>query len=348
MASVDIAKARLLFRPELGYLNTATYGLPPEPAWDALHSALDDWRTGRGEWRRWSDATNRSREAFAALVGVPPTDVATGAQVSQLLAPVAAALPEGAHVIAPEEEFTSNLFPWLVQSARGVRVSTVPARQLADAITEDTDLVAFSLVQSATGEVADTDAVLEAAARVGALTVADGTQACGWLPVDASRFDALACGAYKWLLAPRGSAFLATRPGLRARLIPGQAGWFAGDDPHTSYYGPPLRLASDARALDISPAWFSWVGTAPALDLIEQVGIDAIHAHDVGLANRFLAGLGLPTGDSAIVSVDLPGAEERLAAAGVRAAVRDGRVRASFHLYTTEADVDLAVTALLT
>jgi len=336
-----------LFRPDPGYLNTATYGLPPEPAWDALQTARAEWRTGQGDWRRWSEATERSRESFAALMGVPPADVSIGAQVSQLLAPIAAALPDGARVVAPEDEFTSNLFPWLVQATRGVKVTTVPARELADAITPDTDLVAFSLVQSATGEVADVDAVLSAAAAGGALTVVDGTQACGWLPIDAGRFDALACGAYKWMLAPRGSAFLVTKASLRSRLTAGQAGWFAGDDPHTSYYGPPLRLASDARALDISPAWFSWIGTAPAVELISQVGVAAIHAHNVSLANRFLAGLGRPTGNSAIVSVDLPDAEERLAAAGIRAAVRGGRVRASFHLYTTEADVDLAVAALL-
>ena len=66
----------------------------------------------------------------------------------------------------------------------------------------------------------------------------------------------------------------------------------------------------------------------------------------MALANRFLAGLGQPPGDSAIVTVDVPGAEERLATAGVRAAVRAGRVRASFHVYTTEADVDLALDAL--
>ena len=105
-------------------------------------------------------------------------------------------------------------------------------------------------------------------------------------------------------------------------------------------------MAADARRLDISPAWFNWVATAPALDLIEQVGVEAIRTHDVALANRFRAGLGLPVGESAIVSVDLPGAEERLQAAGVRAAVRGGRLRASFHLYTTEADVDLALDAL--
>ncbi|WP_308209167.1 hypothetical protein [Actinoallomurus purpureus] len=67
---------------------------------------------------------------------------------------------------------------------------------------------------------------------------------------------------------------------------------------------------------------------------------------EIALADRFLAGLGLPPTGSAIVSVDVPGAAERLAAAGVRAAVRDGRLRAAFHLYTTDADVDLALNAL--
>jgi len=81
--------------------------------------------------------------------------------------------------------------------------------------------------------------------------------------------------------------------------------------------------------------------------VLERIGIPVIHDHNVTLANRFLAGLGRPSGDSAIVTVDLPDAETKLKAAGVRAAVRGGRVRASFHVYTTEADVDTALDALL-
>ncbi len=344
--AVEIAKARALFEPAPGWLDTASYGLPPLPAWQALQEALADWRTGRGHWSAWGDETIRARETFARLVGVPASDVTTGAQVSQLVAMIAGSLPAGARVAVAEEEFTSNLFPWLVQDRRGVEVRTVPARELAGEIDEGTDVVAFSLVQSASGEIADLDAIIAAAERVGATTVVDATQACGWLPVDASRVDALLCGAYKWLLSPRGTAFMVTTSALRERIVPSQAGWWAGADPHTSYYGPPLRLAADARSLDISPAWLNWVATAPALELIEQVGVAVIGAHDVALANRFRAGLGLQAGDSAIVSVDVPGAEERLQAAGVRAAVRGGRLRASFHLYTTEADVDLALTAL--
>jgi selenocysteine lyase/cysteine desulfurase len=67
----------------------------------------------------------------------------------------------------------------------------------------------------------------------------------------------------------------------------------------------------------------------------------------VALANRFRAGLGREPGDSAIVSVDWDGAAEKMERAGIRAAARAGSLRASFHLYNTEDDVDAALEALL-
>ncbi|MEQ4302424.1 aminotransferase class V-fold PLP-dependent enzyme [Plantactinospora sp. B6F1] len=343
---MDLAKVRELWKPEPGWLNTASYGLPPDPAWDALQAALADWRTGRTSWEGWDTATGRARTAFARLVGVPVPDVTVGATVSQLLAPVGAALPAGATVLVPEVEFTSNLFPWLVHTERGVRVRTVPTDRLAEAVDADTDLVAFSLVQSADGSVARYDEIVAAAEAHDALVVVDATQGCGWLPFDASRADVVVVGAYKWLMAPRGAAFGYLAPRIRDRLTPLAANWYAGSDPHASYYGPPLRLAEGARRFDLSPAWFCFVGAAPAMELLVEVGLPAVREHNVGLANRFLAGLGQPPRDSAIVTVDIPGAAEKLAAAGVRAAVRAGRVRASFHLYSTEQDVELALTAL--
>jgi selenocysteine lyase/cysteine desulfurase len=344
---LTIEAARELWEPAAPYLNTASYGLPPKPAWDALQAALGDWRHGRTSWERWGDSTEGARAAFARLAGVPEADVAVGGTVAQLIAYVAAMLPDGARVVCGDVEFTSLLFPFMAHADRGVHVRTVPVAQLPEAIDSTTTLVAFSTVQSATGEVVDADAVIAAARHHGALLAADATQSCGWLPLDASRFDFLACAAYKWLLSPRGTAFLAVRPEHLDRLRPLAANWYAGEDVHASYYGPPLRLASGARRLDTSPAWFSWVGTQPALETLERIGIEAIRDHDVGLANRFRDGLGLAPSDSAIVSAEVPGAQERLERAGIRAAVRAGALRASFHVYTTEADVDAALDALL-
>jgi selenocysteine lyase/cysteine desulfurase len=115
---------------------------------------------------------------------------------------------------------------------------------------------------------------------------------------------------------------------------------------HGSYYGLPLRLARCARRFDTSPAWFSWIGTAPALEVIEQIGIDRIHGHNVALANRFAPGWAWADCNSAIVSAAIPGAEGVLAAAGIRAAARAGNLRVSFHVYSTEDDVDTALDAL--
>ncbi|GAA1791294.1 aminotransferase class V-fold PLP-dependent enzyme [Luedemannella flava] len=342
---MDIESAQHWWQPVPGWLNTASYGLPPQQAIDELAVATDDWRTGRVSWEGWDTSTARARAAFARIVGVDATDVAVGSQVSQLLAPVAAAIPDRSRVVCVDIDFTSNLFPWMVHADRGVRVRTVPVSGLVEAAA-DADVVAFSLVQSATGEVADYTEVCRVARAAGALTVVDATQACGWLPFDAALADVVVVGAYKWLMSPRGTGFAYLSPEVRDRFRPIAAGWYAGDDPHGSYYGLPLRLATTARRFDISPAWLAWVGTAPALEVVEQLGVAAIHDHDLSLANRFRAGLGLPPGDSAIVCVDVPGAEDRLAAAGVRAAVRAGRVRASFHVYNTVADVDLALAAL--
>lgn len=343
---MKLAEAQELFKPESVYLNTASYGLPPRTAFEELNSVLGDWRAGRTSWEPWGEAVEGARAAFARLVGASPSDVTIGATVSELVGLIAGSLGDGARVVAPEEEFTSNLWPYLAHADRGVTVDTVPAAVLASAIDSSTTAVAFSAVQSSTGEVADVDAILSRANEHGATTIVDATQACGWLPLDATRVDYFVVHAYKWLMSPRGSAFLYLNPARRDDLRPVAAGWYAGDDVHSSYYGPPLRLADSARRFDVSPAWFSWVGTRPALELVEAVGVETINDHNVTLANRFRKEMGLDQGNSAIVSVDLDAEPKRLEGAGILAAWRAGNLRVSFHLYNDDSDVDTLLNAL--
>ena len=340
-----IADARELWTPAGVYCNTASYGLPPRPAWDALQAALGEWQGGRTSWEHWGETTETARAAFARIVGVDAGRVSVGATVSELVGSVVTALPAGTRVVVPDIEFTSNLFPYLVQSRLDVR--TVPVAAVADAVADGAGAVAFSAVQMSTGEVADVDAILEAASAVDAVTICDATQATGWLPIDAGRFDAVVCGAYKWLMSPRGTAFLTVSDRMLESAVPQSAGWYAGEDVHASYFGPPLRLARSARRFDLSPAWFCWVGTAPALELIEEIGVQAIHDHDVALANRFRAGVGMEAANSAIVSADVPDAAARLERAGIVAAMRGGRLRTSWHVYNDEHDVDRVLEVVL-
>jgi hypothetical protein len=74
------------WNPEPGYLNTASYGLPPRPAVEALDSVLADWRVGRTTSEPWERSVTGSRAAFARLAGVPTADVAIGGTVSEQLA----------------------------------------------------------------------------------------------------------------------------------------------------------------------------------------------------------------------------------------------------------------------
>ncbi len=341
---------RAAFAPTPGYLNTATNGLPTRATVAALTEALADWQSGRANLAAYDGHVAAARAAFARVVGVPVADVAIGAQTATATALVATSLPAGAEVLTIEGDFTSVTYPFL---ARGdLRVRAVPPAALPDEVRPGTAAVAFSLVQSRDGVIADGAAVAAAARDAGALTVADLTQAAGWLPVDAGLFDVAAVSAYKWLCAPRGTAFLTVGPAARGRLRPINANWYAGEDVWGSVYGHDMRLAESARRYDLSPAWLCWVGAVPALEAFadELAGPDpdAIRRHDVGLADSLRAGLGLPPGGSAIVSVPDPSGDlaARLAAAGLRTAGRGGCARLAFHVWNDEGDVAAALAAL--
>jgi selenocysteine lyase/cysteine desulfurase len=342
-----LASAQAEFDSEVVYLNTASLGLPPRRSLVALQDAIQQWRVGRASPPDYDAPLTAARTSYAAMVGVEPSRVAVGSQASVFVGLVAASLPNGGEVLTAAGEFTSVLFPFLAQARRSITVREVALEHLANEVRSTTTLVAVSAVQSADGRLADLDAIASTCADTGTRVLVDTTQAVGWLPVDASRYAYTVGGGYKWLLAPRGTCFFTVDPELADGLIPHFAGWYAGAEPWSSIYGGPLRLANDARRFDVSPAWHSWVGQAPSLDLLAEVGSDALHTHALGLANRFRAGVGLPAGDSAIVSIATTAeATTRMERVGVVGSLRAGRLRLSFHINNGNDDADRAVEAL--
>ncbi|WP_405014993.1 aminotransferase class V-fold PLP-dependent enzyme [Kitasatospora sp. NBC_01539] len=343
--STQVSDAHRQFTCDVAYLNTAGYGLPPRSSQQAILAVEKDRSAGRMAMGPLDDAVTRSRAAFADLLGVPAHRVAVGSQVSQFVGVVAASLPAGATVLVADGDFTSLLFPFLA-APQGLHVRSVPLERIADSVDASVDLVAVSAVQSSDGRLAPVDDLVTATAGRTRLLL-DVTQAAGWFPLPAAGIDLMVCGGYKWLLGPRGTCFLAGTEEALDELPALAAGWYAGEAIWDSVYGTPLRLAGDARRLDLSPAWTSWVGQAAALEFLNTFPTEAVRAHNTGLANRFRAGLHLPPGNSAIVSVPLPeGTAERLAAGNVVASLRAGHVRFAFHLSTTPDDVDRALDLL--
>jgi selenocysteine lyase/cysteine desulfurase len=333
---------RAEFAPRNTYLNTASTGLLPARTVEALTTAITSAAAGRPT-DMFADV-EASRAAFARLVRVPADRVAAGASVAVYSGLIAASLPAGAEVLTAEGDFSSVVNPFHVRG--DLKVRAVPLERLAGSVRPGTALVAVSAAQSADGRVADLAAVRAAAREYGARTYVDVSQAAGWLDFGADAYDYVASVAFKWLICPRGAAFLVVPEDLGG-LTPLFAGWVAGERPWASTYGPVEELAHSARRFDESPALFSYAGARRSLELLEELGVDAVRAHDLALAGRFRAGLAalgheaLPAPGSAIVSV--PGLGHRqgeLSRAGVEVSDRAGNLRAAFHLYNTPADVD--------
>ncbi len=336
------------FAPETIYLNSASSGLLPARSAAAVRAALDESSSYGTMGRDYFAPAAASRAAFARLLDTSPERVAIGSSVAVQSAFVAATLPAGSEVLVPEGDFSSLVNP--LAARPGITLRSVPLADLAEAVRPGTSLVAFSAVQSLDGRIADLEAVRTAARAHGARTYLDITQAAGWLPLRAADFDFVVCGAFKWLLCPRGTTFMAFGgPDRDAAEWPAalHAGWVAGEDTGASSYGPVVTPAATARRYDEPHAHYSYVGAEHSLALIEELGVATVHAHNTALADHYRAGLaarGLtprPAPGSAIVSTPgIADAETRLTEAGVRISVRGGLLRAAFHLYNSTDDVD--------
>ncbi|MBN0044090.1 aminotransferase class V-fold PLP-dependent enzyme [Streptomyces actuosus] len=340
---------RAEFAPKNTYLNTATSGLLPARAVTALHDAVQIRADGRPLDPLFEDV-EAARAAFARIAGVPVQRVAAGASVATQTGLIAAALPAGAEVLTAEGDFTSVVNPFHVRG--DLKVRAVPLERLAESVRPGTALVAVSAAQSADGRIADLPALREAARTHGTRTYVDFSQAAGWLPMDAGAYDYAAATCFKWLLGPNGVVFLVV-PEDHGGLTPLLAGWVAAENPWDSCYGPVGELARSARRFDVSPSLLSYSGLRHSLALIEELGVEAVRAHDLALADRFRKGLvslghePLPAPGAPIVSVPgLGRLRAELSAAGIEVSDRAGNLRASFHLYNTEQDVDRLLDAL--
>ncbi|MGX1502896.1 UNVERIFIED_CONTAM: selenocysteine lyase/cysteine desulfurase [Streptomyces graminofaciens] len=332
------------FAPTTTYLNTSSCGLLPRRTVRAVAALAQELADGRPGGAGDFSAVTAARESFARLAGVPHERVAVGGSVSVHVGLIAASLPPGSEVLFPEGEYASVITPFTVRGDLKTRFA--PLEGLADAVRPGTALVAFSSVQSADGRVADMAAVRAAAAAHGARTLLDASQSAGWQPLAAGDWDYTVTGGFKFLLCPRGVSFLTVTEDAQEALPPLHAGTFAAERLWETTYGPIEETATSARRYDEPPAFLSYHGAEQSLALLEEIGIDAVLAHDTALARLFRAGLvelghePVPA-DSAIVAVPGLGHRAReLAGSGILLSERAGNLRASFHLYNSPADVE--------
>lgn len=363
----------------MAYLDAASHGPLPLAAVRAGRDALAlkerPWRISRAVY---VGVVDEVRALVARLFSCREDSVALTTGAGAVVNAVARGLElgEGDEVVLPRGEFPSNDLPWRWLGRRGVRVKVVDADgpegavsagRLAEEIGPRTRVVAFAHVSYLHGGRIDPGPVVEAARRVGAVTVMDGSQAAGALPFDfgASGVDVYAASAYKFLLGPYGAGIGLFSPAVLDRLAVGDVNWWAvkGSEDFARLHEAAFELRPGAVRYDAheTASFNNLMPLAASLRLVLEATPAAIQARARALGDRVLERLpagfepGSPLAPEARSHIlclrghsapETQAAFERLLGAKVQVALRGDRIRVAPHLYNEEADVDRLLAAL--
>ena len=353
------------------YLNSCSLGALSTRAEERLREFLDRWHDmGASAWyEHWWGRLAELRRRVADLFAAPAGTVALMPSTSACLSVISESVDWSRRnrIVTTELDFPTLLYQWKVrpgvemvvlESPDGVRVDP---RRFEDAVDERTLAIATSHVFFTTGTILDLKSIAEIAHRAGAYCFIDGYQGAGQIPVDlpATGVDFYTAGPLKWLCGGPGLAYLYVREDLIPALEPRITSWFATEDQFRFNPGE-FRYRADARRFELGTPALATVHTAlGGQDIIDEVGVEAIRARNVTLADRLIEGCrasgfsprvaGDPDERSAIVPVRHPAPAEavkHLADRGIIVDSRPGVVRASPHFYNTAEEVDEFVEAL--
>ena len=347
------------------YLNSCSLGALSRRSRAKVNEHLDLWECrGASAWYdTWWAALADLRATYGRVIGAPAASIALHPNISTALASVAESLDytRRPKVIVTSLDFPTVAYQWLAKVPAGVQVELlqspdgvrVPLEMYERAVDERTALVATSHVFFTSGAIQDAAAIAAIAHRKGALCLVDGYQAAGQLPVDVAALDVdFYCGGgLKWLLGGTGIAFLYARAELVPTLSPRTAGWFAHRE-QFRFDPSVLELHDDARRLEAgTPALMPVYAQLGGLELIEEIGVPAIHRETMALAEDLIElaqAKGLrpkvapaPTERSGIImlpATDPHAVVQRLAAAGIITDARPGHVRVSPYFYNVPDD----------
>jgi len=307
------------------YLDSAATAQKPQAVIDAITGAYSrDYATvHRGVYERsasMTDAYERARGAASKLIGGQPKELVFTRGATEAINLVARALPKDGRtrVLVSQLEHHSNIVPWQLA---GYEVDAVPLTSDGqidlDAaermLTEQHRVVAFAHVSNVLGSVLDAKQAAKIAHSRGALLLLDGCQTVPRLAVDVAALgaDFYAFSAHK-LYGPTGIGCLWGRAGLLASMPPWQGGGAMID---TVTFEGSSFLDTPARFEAGTPHIVGAVGLHAAVNWVEQLSIEVIHAHECALVSqtrdalRSIAGVTVygPEDSAGIVSFNVDG-----------------------------------------
>ncbi len=290
-------------------------------------------------------------------------------------------LRAGDHILLTEMEHHANLVPWQILAAeRGIQLDFVPVADngtlildnLDRLLTPKTKLFAFAAASNVLGTINPVRELAEAAHKVGALALVDACQSVPHMPVNVQALDIdfMAFSGHK-MLGPTGSGVLWGRREILNAMPPFMGGGDMIREVHLRDFKPselPWKFEAG------TPAIAEAIGLAAAVDYLNALGMDAIHAAERQLTTyameRMVEVEGLkilgPSADQrgGLVSFVLGNIHPHDIAAALDSmgiAIRAGHhcamplheryripasARASFYVYTTREEVDILVAGL--
>lgn len=371
------------------YLDTAATAQKPKAVIDAItRGYAETYATvHRGVYQRSADMTlafEASRRRVAQFVNAPsPDEIVFVRGATEAINLVAHSwgngLKPGDRILLSTLEHHSNIVPWqLLRDRTGIAIDVAPLTEdgkidldaVEAMLTPQHKLVALAHVSNVLGSVLNARRAADLAHAVGAKLLLDGCQAVPRLAVDVQALD---CDFYAFsghkLYGPTGIGVLWARAEILDAMPPWHGGGAMIDRvtfEKTTYAPPPARFEAG------TPHVVGVIGLHAAIDYVDAIGLDAIHAHETALVKATrdaLHGINSlrvfgPEDSAGIVSFSIEGVhphdigtildEERVAIrAGHHCAqpLMDhlgipATARASFGVYNSEQDVAALVRGL--
>ena len=356
------------------YLISNSLGAVPAATSQALREYYESWASrGVRAWEEnWWTLVSDLGDLVAPLIGARKSEVVFQPNVTVTHAVIFSAFTfatQRPKIVTDAMNFPSILYLVDQQQRFGADLAVVPSKdgisveteRIIDAIDERTAFVTVSHILFKSAYVHDIAVIAEKARKVGAITIVDGYQAVGTIPVDvrALGIDVYIGGCLKWLCGGPGAAFLWVEPSTRRHLEPKITGWMAHQQP----------FAFDSRLVRRDDAWRFLTGTPnipalyaarPGLEIINEIGINAIRAKSLGQTERILdladrEGFRCttprdPARRGGTVAIDVENGSEiskSLKALDILCDYRPGAgIRLSPHFYTRDEELDAAIAAI--
>ncbi|MFN2383144.1 MAG: cysteine desulfurase [Gemmatimonadota bacterium] len=286
----------------LVYLDNAASSQKPRVVIDALthYYETDHANVHRGAYElsiRATDQYEAARGTVARFIGAPRSDeIVFTRGTTEAINLVASSwggstLRADDVVVVSEMEHHSNLVPWqLACEAAGATIRAIGVTDDGQLDLDSLDallaagsvrLVATGHVSNAVGTIHPVAEIARRAHSAGAIYLVDGAQAAPQLPVDVGALD---CDFYTLsghkMCGPTGIGALWSRKALLDAMPPYQGGGEMIDEvriERSTYAEVPRKFEAG------TPAIAGAVGLAVAIEFLQGIGMEAIHAHEQAL-----------------------------------------------------------------